>query len=177
MYCIAVTSRNNLSESVSASISMGKLEIVTLQNKWHCLHGLSRLALRRYCIITGLRWLDCLWRDQIRQLAVFFNEKLDLYACYGELRTKGTVSFFRKWVILLLCMKKKRWSWSLRAVILIPLYYPLSCSSTSPHCAFCLVFFPPTGPFSWPFSPENSSVFFVKRQAFWYDCCLPTRRL
>ena len=60
----------------------------------------------------------------------------------------------------------------------------LSFDSTllSPLLFFCLVLLPflsyrflPVGPFSKLF-PENSSIFFVKRQAFLYGSCLAVRR-
>ena len=59
--------------------------------------------------------------------------------------------------------------WNLRAVIW---FYLLSCSSAYSHCSFCLVLFLFDCRFSWQFSPENSSIFFVKRWAFWYRSCL-----
>ena len=60
----------------------------------------------------------------------------------------------------------------------------LSFDSTllSPLLFFCLVLLPflsylflPAGPFFYTF-PENSSIFFVKRQAFLYGSCITVRR-
>ena len=58
---------------------------------------------------------------------------------------------------------------------LIPLCYRLSCASAQLCYPFCLIF-SACWPFFLNFFPENSSIFFVKRQAFLYGFCLAIRR-
>ena len=58
---------------------------------------------------------------------------------------------------------------------LIPLCYLLSCSSAQSCYPFYLILFCLLVLSSELF-PENSSIFFVKRQAFSYDSCLAVRR-
>ena len=57
---------------------------------------------------------------------------------------------------------------------LIPLYYLLSCSSAI--ALSVLSFFSVYWPIVLTVFPENSSISFVKRQAFWYGPCLAARR-
>ena len=58
---------------------------------------------------------------------------------------------------------------------LIPLYHLFSCSSAYSHCIFCLVFFLPTGPFSWLLS-RNFFRIFRSEVGFWYGSCLAAKR-
>ena len=53
---------------------------------------------------------------------------------------------------------------------LIPLCYHLSCSYPSCLIFFCLLVL------SSELFPENTSIFFIRRQAFLYDSCLAARR-
>ena len=58
---------------------------------------------------------------------------------------------------------------------LIPLCYLLSCSSAQ-SCYLPVLSFSGCWPFLLNFFPENSSILFVKRQAFLYGSCLAVRR-